>query len=415
MACPYVELEVTSNYGFLRAASHPEELVTAAAAVGYAAIGTAERNSLAGAVRMHVAAQAAGLRLVVVADRAPTIDGVQVEFRPWSLDGEVTVFGGIAVGLMPLADSEWARAKCAFKAIQYMALGIPTVLSPVGMNREVVEHGVSGFLADGEQDWVEAIDLLLKRPETAAEVGAANDWGSLESRRAGRPGDRNPYIEFDPAACIACARCTRYCDEVEAVTAITLAGRGSETTISTVDQLSLLDTTCEMCGGCIDTCPTGAMREKMPVVREDKPEASLEKVRTTCNYCGVGCQLDLNVDREADEGRGRVVKVTSPPVGTTTNDGNLCVKGRFAYDFVHHTDRLTTPLVRDEAGELREASWEEALARAAAGLAGVAERHGKDALGFVSSSRCTVEENYLVQKMARAVYGTNNVHQCAAT
>ncbi len=106
---------------------------------------------------------------------------------------------------------------------------------------------------------------------------------------------------------------------------------------------------------------------------------------------------------------------TSPEPGTTTNDGNLCVKGRFAYDFVHHADRLTTPLVRGEDGELHPATWDEALAAAAKGLQGVAERHGADALGFVSSSRCTVEENYLVQNHSRAVYGTNNVHQCAAT
>ena len=157
------------------------------------------------------------------------------------------------------------------------------------------------------------------------------------------------------------------------------------------------------------------MGEKLPLVRGDKPERELEKVRTTCNFCGVGCQLDLNVDREAEGGSGRIVKVTSPPPGTTTNDGNLCVKGRFAYDFVHHEDRLTVPLIRGADGELREASWEEALRAAAAGLRGVAQRHGPDALGFVSSSRCTVEENYLVQKLSRAVFRTNNVHQCAAT
>jgi predicted molibdopterin-dependent oxidoreductase YjgC len=251
--------------------------------------------------------------------------------------------------------------------------------------------------------------------DMAARYGAPRDWGSLAHRRAARPGDQNPYIDFDPDLCILCARCTRYCDEVESVSAITLAGRGSETSISTADARSLLDTTCEMCGGCIDTCPTGAMAEKLPLVRGDKPEHELTKVRSTCNFCGVGCQVDLNVDAAADGGRGRIVKVTSPPVGTTTNDGNLCVKGRFAYDFVHHAERLTTPLVRGPDGELHPATWSEALERTAAGLFGVQERHGKDALGFVSSSRCTMEENYLVQKLARAVFGTNNVHQCAAT
>lgn len=233
----------------------------------------------------------------------------------------------------------------------------------------------------------------------------------VNAPRVARPGDKNPYIHFDPELCVLCARCTRYCDEVEAVNAITLTNRGSETTIGTAGMRGLLDTSCELCGGCVDTCPTGALIEKKSP--KTLPE-QVTKVRTTCNYCGVGCQMDLNVDRSANGGRGKVVKITSPPPGTTTNDGNLCVKGRFAYEFVEHADRLTVPLVR-EGGALREATWEEALQRAAAGLRGVAARHGADGLGFVSSSRCTMEENYLVQKLSRAVFHTNNVHQCAAT
>ncbi len=249
----------------------------------------------------------------------------------------------------------------------------------------------------------------------AQSVGAPTDWPQMEPVRKARPDDRNEFIDFRPDRCILCARCTRYCDEVEGVSAITLAMRGAETTISTKDKVSLVDSTCELCGGCVAVCPTGAMTEKRPLLRMAKPERELTKVRTTCNYCGVGCQLDLNVDPQANEGRGEIVKVTSPPAQVRPNYGNLCVKGRFAYDFVHHEERLTTPLVRDESGELKPVSWEVAIQKAAEGLMGVKAKHGADALGFVSSSRCTMEENYLVQKISRAAFGTNNCHQCAAT
>lgn len=228
---------------------------------------------------------------------------------------------------------------------------------------------------------------------------------SIQSPREGRE-DHNPYVQFDPDLCILCARCTRYCDEVEAVSAISLTNRGGHTTIGTAGNRSLLDTSCELCGGCIDTCPTGAMIEKKAA---DVDITETESVRTTCNFCGVGCQLNLHVQDD------KVVKITSPPPGETLNDGNLCVKGRFAYDFIHHPDRITEPLVRGEDGLLHPTTWEKALDTAAKGLLSVRDKHGADALGFVSSSRCTVEENYLVQKLARAAMRTNNVHQCAAT
>ena len=219
--------------------------------------------------------------------------------------------------------------------------------------------------------------------------------------------DGNAFLGFDPAACILCTRCVRYAHDVAQCGALTLVGRGDEARVEPTHRLSFLDTECELCGGCISVCPTGALYEKKSA---GVPERGLEQVRTTCAYCGVGCQIDLNVDPETR----RVVKVTSRPE-YEPNRGDLCVKGRFAYSFIHSPERLTTPLVRGADGSLQSATWDEALAAAARGLGRVRDEHGAQAVGVISSARLTVEENYLIQKLARGVVGTNSVHSCEGT
>lgn len=307
------------------------------------------------------------------------------------------------------------------KGSRRLAPACATVLEP-GMevqteNDRVLRHRRNLFalyLADHPRENACTPGVSCDLHRMAQSTAAPADWPSLTNARPGPTRDRNRFIEFRADRCVACAKCTRYCEEVEGVSAITMARRGAHTTVSTADGRSLLDTTCEFCGGCIAVCPTGAMTEKAPLLEHTPPGAALEKVRTTCNYCGVGCQMDLQVDRAARAGQGRIVKVTHPPAGTVPNDGNLCVKGKFASDFIHHADRLTHPLVRGADGRLRQATWDEALARAATGLRAVQQRHGAAAVGFIASARCTCEENYLMQKIARACFETNNIHQCAA-
>jgi len=352
------------------------------------------------------------------------IDGNEIDHRPGETvleaarraeieipvlchDDRLEPAGACRVCLVEIEGQRLMQPACAYKTTPGMV--VRTETSRVARNRRFI---LSLHMADTVQDRAVADDANPNRLfEYAERYGTAGDWTPVDSPRTGRPHDDNPFVAYRPDRCILCAACVRYCDEVEAVSAITLANRGAHTTISTADEIALHHSTCELCGGCIDVCPTGAMTEK-PALAYGKPERELDKVRTTCNFCGVGCQLDLNVDRAAN----RVVKATSPPPGTTVNDGNLCVKGRFANDFIHHEDRLTVPLVRNPVtGKLDEATWDEALDRVVRGLRDVSEQHGVDALAFISSSRCTGEENYLLQKMARAAFGTHNIHQCAAT
>jgi len=217
----------------------------------------------------------------------------------------------------------------------------------------------------------------------------------------------NKGLDYDPSKCVRCQRCVRICAEVVMAEALTMRQRALSSVVSTGFDLPLNESTCELCGQCIDTCPTGAIGSRG--AKGFGRKRDLEKVRTTCTYCGVGCQMDLNVSRRLN----RIIRVTADP-GWVPNDGNLCVKGRFGFEFVSSPERLTKPLIRED-GRLREATWDEAVGLVGRRLREIRDRHGPDSIAFLSSCRCTNEENYLMQKVARAAGGTNNIDQCATT
>jgi len=216
--------------------------------------------------------------------------------------------------------------------------------------------------------------------------------------------DSNTMIVRDQNKCVLCGRCVRGCIEFQVNGVIDIAARGSDAFISTFNNTPLKESICVFCGECVTVCPTGALTYKQARFRGRPWE--LRKVTTTCTYCGVGCQLELNVKDN------QVVKVTSSHSIPGPNNGSLCVKGRFGYDFINHPDRLMTPLIK-EKDVFREASWEEALDRVATHFGTIKTKSGADALAFFTSARCTNEENYLMNKFARAVIGTNNIDHCA--
>jgi predicted molibdopterin-dependent oxidoreductase YjgC len=221
---------------------------------------------------------------------------------------------------------------------------------------------------------------------------------------AGPVDDSNPMIRVDRAACIRCWRCVRACDVLNGVSAIGVFGRGAAAHIGFGHDTTMQRSACEFCGMCEAVCPTDALTVA-------GPPPGARAVSTVCSYCGVGCRLDLHV---AD---GRVVAAT-PDWEAPANRGLLCVKGRFGWAYVQHPDRLTRPLVRrallgGEGDHLVEVDWDRALDLVAATLTRIAGQDGGDALGFLASAKCTNEENYLFQKLARQGFGTNNVDHCA--
>lgn len=221
----------------------------------------------------------------------------------------------------------------------------------------------------------------------------------------GRVDDSNPFYEFNPEKCIMCRRCARTCELLQGRDVLSVSSRGGDTFISPAYGLPRGEeaSRCESCGNCVQNCPTGALSSKDQKKRYRAYE--VQKTRTTCPHCAVGCQLDLLSKN------GRLVGAQA--AYGPTNKGLLCVKGRFgSYKFVHAGDRLKTPLIRKD-GELQEASWDEAMGLVAEKLSLIKKRDGANAIAGFSCSRSPNEDNYLFQKMMRAAVGTNNVDNCA--
>lgn len=214
--------------------------------------------------------------------------------------------------------------------------------------------------------------------------------------------DSSPVLTYDASKCIKCFRCIKACDEVQGKNVLSFSERGiTSYIIAGFDQWN--ESECDGCGECVQLCPTGALVEK-PHREEIQLDKLDKKVITTCPYCGVGCQLELSVQN------GKIVR-SEGVEGVMPNDGRLCVKGRFGYDYVHSKERLTTPLIKKN-GKFVEASWDEALDLIASKFTEIKTKYGNDALAGYSSAKCTNEDNYLFQKFIRVVFGTNNIDYC---
>ena len=215
--------------------------------------------------------------------------------------------------------------------------------------------------------------------------------------------ESNPYFSFDESKCIACSRCVRACSEVQGTFALTIAGRGFGSKVSASDGVPFLESECVSCGACVQACPTATLQEKT-VIDLGVPT---RKVKTTCAYCGVGCSFVAEL--RGDE----LVRMVPDKTGGA-NAGHSCVKGRFAWGYAGHTDRVTEPMIRESIeNDWKVVTWEEAIAFTAERLSSIQQQYGTDAIGGITSSRCTNEEVYVVQKMVRAAFGTNNVDTCA--
>ncbi|HZD53365.1 MAG TPA: 2Fe-2S iron-sulfur cluster-binding protein, partial [Woeseiaceae bacterium] len=213
----------------------------------------------------------------------------------------------------------------------------------------------------------------------------------------------NPYFTFDPSKCIVCSRCVRACDEVQGTFALTIEGRGFESKVSASQGESFFDSECVSCGACVQACPTATLMEKS-IIDNGQPEHS---VLTTCAYCGVGCSFIAEM-------KGDQVVRMKPYKDGQANHGHSCVKGRFAWGYATHADRVLDPMIRESIHDpWRKVSWDDAIQYAAKRFKEIQAEHGRKSVGGITSSRCTNEEVFIVQKLVRAAFSNNNVDTCA--
>jgi formate dehydrogenase major subunit len=252
-------------------------------------------------------------------------------------------------------------------------------------------------------------DSHCELQDMAAEVGITEtSYGPNREMHRPTPQDvSNPYFAFNPELCIVCSRCVRACDEVQGTFALTIQSRGFDSKVSASQDQPFMDSECVSCGACVESCPTAALTEKS-IIALGQPE---KVTKTTCAYCGVGCTFKAET-----QGEGADVEVIrmAPDRNGHANHGHACIKGRFAYGYTTHQDRVTKPMIRKSIKDpWREVSWDEAINYAASEFKRIQAKYGRDSVGGITSSRCTNEETFLVQKLVRAAFGTNNVDTCA--
>ena len=316
-------------------------------------------------------------------------------------DDRLEPFGGCRMCVVELEGARNPVASCTTKAAPGMVVRTTTdsvetyrktlLEMLVSENRQVDVDPLSGYASQEMKTLVDRYGARTGRFD-GARSGASKD-------------DDNPFLLRDYDQCISCYRCVRVCAEQEGDHAINIMNRGFQTQITTEFDGILKDSSCTFCGQCIQTCPTGALGDKKALRAAEKP-GEIEKTRSICPYCGVGCSVDLLT--KEDELIG-----IHPAMDGPANKGALCIKGQFAFDFVQHGDRLATPLVRGADGELHPASWDEALDRAAAGFRQAVAEHGDFSVYGIASGRAPSEAAYTMQKFIRAGFGTNQIDNCS--
>jgi len=319
--------------------------------------------------------------------------------------------GNCRICMVDVKGARFLQAACATQVWEGMEIethGEKSIVSrKMTLEMMLANHPVDCLTCEANGD-CELQDLAYEYRVEVPEWGTKGTHYPVDS-------DPNPFIFVDFNKCILCRRCVQACAEIQVRDVWGVAQRGFDETIVAGADTTMLEARCESCGQCVAYCPTGALTSKISRGLGRAPQVT--KVTTTCTYCGVGCQLDLNVKD------GKVIGVTSNP-DAPVNGMALCVKGRYGWDFIHHPDRLTKPLVRQyllsdqpkpkgKLGEWVEVDWDTALDITARKLSHARDTFGPDSVGILTSAKCLNEENYLMNKFARQVVGTNNIDHCA--
>jgi predicted molibdopterin-dependent oxidoreductase YjgC len=321
---------------------------------------------------------------------------------------DLTPYGGCRLCVVEVGGYRFPMASCTLQASPDMEVTTESH-ALTESRRMILELILSTYYDEGYEDSLGENNELLK---WAKHYEIDIPQSVAKTPRYKVNSDPNPFVWVDLNKCILCTRCIRACAEIQGRFVWNLVERGFNTHIAAGPDTNMLEARCESCGACVAYCPTGALNNKMSL----NAGQSDRLVTTTCTYCGVGCQLDLNVKDN------QVIRVSSHQEAPV-NGMHLCVKGRYGYDFIHHEDRLTNPRVRKYLlegtirppgrGEWVEVDWDTALEISAGKLNETRQIHGSDSIGILASAKCTNEENYLLNKFARQVIGTNNIDHCA--